>query len=291
MTRSSCPRRNAADCKAGTRQAGFLAHGPDQDRPRRRAGRCGRPRTSIPSSSISRTIDSRDEDRINPDKLRRTLASLNRLRKPREVHAAILGYLKNQAYHRVATEPWMYEALGAGDQDERGIRRRRQEGAQLRRRPRPARRTTPTIWSASPTGCSWKGYFERVGPLLDEAMPKIPHRVDPIIMSINLAQKTKDPVTNGRFRRSPALAGLARPRRVFPHRGGKSGRPDGQTASCREQECRSRLAREEARRIVSRDVFVRLSWDGYADFDLSRRGAVRRDRRTTICRAPSSVGR
>ena len=39
-----------------------------------------------------------------------------------------------------------------------------------------------------------KGYFERVGALLDEAMPKIPHRFEPIVMSINLAQKTKDPV-------------------------------------------------------------------------------------------------
>ena len=54
-----------------------------------------------------------------------------------------------------------------------------------------------------------KGYFERVGPLLDEAMPKIPHRVEPIEMSINLAQKTKDPVADGRCRRAPSLARLA----------------------------------------------------------------------------------
>jgi hypothetical protein len=38
-----------------------------------------------------------------------------------------------------------------------------------------------------------KGYFERVGPLLDEAAAKVPHRAEPMMMSVNLAQKTKDP--------------------------------------------------------------------------------------------------
>ena len=35
--------------------------------------------------------------------------------------------------------------------------------------------------------------YDRVGPLLDLAAEKVPHRAEPLMMSINLAQKTKDP--------------------------------------------------------------------------------------------------
>ena len=37
-----------------------------------------------------------------------------------------------------------------------------------------------------------RGYYDRVGPLLDEAATKVPHRFEPLVMSINLAQKTHD---------------------------------------------------------------------------------------------------
>ena len=136
---------------------------------------------------------SRDKDRIDPDKLRQTLASLNRLRKPREVHAAILGYLKNQDYHRVPIEPWMYEALALAinmnDGSEADVKTSLNYAADL------AQETHNPNHLVSVADLLFrKGYFERVGPLLDEAMPKIPHRVEPIVMSINLAQKTKDPV-------------------------------------------------------------------------------------------------
>ena len=70
-----------------------------------------------------------------------------------------------------------------------------------------------------------RGYLERVAPLLDEAMPLVPHRSEPMSMSILLAQKTSDP---RRMADSvDALSSLARmawPRRVLPRRDRQSGR-------------------------------------------------------------------
>ena len=37
------------------------------------------------------------------------------------------------------------------------------------------------------------GYFDRVGALVDQAAALVPHRAIPLVMSINLADKTKDP--------------------------------------------------------------------------------------------------
>ena len=42
-----------------------------------------------------------------------------------------------------------------------------------------------------------KGQYDRVGSLLDEAAAKVPHRAEPLVMSINLAQKTRDPKRMG----------------------------------------------------------------------------------------------
>src|SRR5262249_39207091 len=51
---------------------------------------------------------SNDRDRSDPEKLRKTVRDLNSLGKTREVHAALVGYLKN---HSRLAETWMYEAL------------------------------------------------------------------------------------------------------------------------------------------------------------------------------------
>ena len=86
---------------------------------------------------------SQDKDRTDPEKLRKTVRDLNQLRKPREVHAALLGYLWNHLKH---AEPWMYEALALAIEMNNGLGSRRQEGLELCRRPAPSRPTTPTIW-------------------------------------------------------------------------------------------------------------------------------------------------
>ena len=66
--------------------------------------------------------------------------------------------------------------------------------------------------------------YERVGPLLDLAAEKVPHRAEPLMMSINLARDTKDPKRMGDAVDQAALARLAGKRRPHPARGASAGR-------------------------------------------------------------------
>jgi hypothetical protein len=211
---------------------------------------------------------SRDEDRVNPDKLRQTLASLNRLRKYREVHAAILGYLKNLSYHRVPPEPWMYEALGLALKMNEGPEADRKKAfnfaADLAQQSH-----NPNHLTSVADRLFLEGYLERVGPLLDEAMPKVPHRIDPIMMSINLAQKVKDPV---RMADSvDRLLALGWPGRDEYFRIEAGAQVDQMVKQLRAENkiAEADLLQKKLEESSSRDVYVRLSWDGYADFDLS----------------------
>jgi hypothetical protein len=113
-----------------------------------------------------------------------------------------------------------------------------------------------------------RGYYERIGALLDEAAARVPHRSDPLVMSINLAQRTKDPKRMGDT--IDRLLSLGWPgldeyfrkeSRVQAERLSQALREDN-----RNQEANALLARlPEAE---ARDVFIRLHWDGDADFDL-----------------------
>jgi hypothetical protein len=233
------------------------------------AGNVARPDVNVnPFDFYLSYYRSRDEDRVNPDRLRQNLASLNRLRKPREVHAAILGYLKNLSYHRVSPEPWMYEALGMALKMNGGSEADRKKAfnyaADL------AQKThNPNHLTSVADRLFLEGYLERVGPLLDEAMPKVPHRIDPIIMSINLAQKTKDPV---RMADSvDRLLSLGWPGRDEYFRIEAGQQVDRMVTQLRAENkiAEADLLEKKLEESSSRDLFVRLSWDGYADFDLS----------------------
>ena len=114
-----------------------------------------------------------------------------------------------------------------------------------------------------------KGSYERVGALLDEAMPKIPHRFEPIEMSINLAQKTKDPV---RMADSiERLLSLGWPGRDEYFRIEVGNQVDQMVKKLRsdDKSAEADLLQKKLDESMSRDVFVRLTWDGFADFDLS----------------------
>jgi hypothetical protein len=113
-----------------------------------------------------------------------------------------------------------------------------------------------------------KGFYERVGALLDEATAKVPHRAVPLAMSINLAQRTKDPKRMGES--IDRLLSLGWP-----------GDDEYFRREARSQaEKLAKILREEGRgseadallaalpAAEARDVFVRLSWDGDADYDL-----------------------
>jgi hypothetical protein len=233
------------------------------------AGRVARPDVNVdPFAFYLSYYRSRDESRTNPDKLRQTLAGLNRLRKYREVHAAILGYLKNLSYHRVPPEPWMYEALGLALKMNGGAEEDRKKAfnyaADLAQKSH-----NPNHLTSVADRLFLEGYLDRVGPMLDEAMPKVPHRIDPILMSINLAQKKRDPV---RMADSvDRLFSLGWPGRDEYFRIEASDQVDRMVKLLRAENknAEADLLEKKLQESSARDVFVRLTWDGYADFDLS----------------------
>jgi len=207
---------------------------------------------------------SQDEDRTDPEKLRQTVLRLNQLRKTREVHAALVGYLKN---HRRMAEPWMYEALAKAIEINHGsaadVKTALNFAADLAERSH-----NPNHMVSAADQLYMKGYFERVGPLLDQAMVQVPHRFEPLFMSINLAQKTKDP--NRMSNAVERLLSLGWPGRDEYCRIEAANQVDLLEKTLREdnrvQEAdalRARLTASEAR-----DLFIRLTWDGDADFDL-----------------------
>ena len=125
--------------------------------------------------------------------LRETLRLLNPSKKFTDVHAVLTAYLTER---RKNAEPWMYEALAIAiemiDGKPEDIKTALHYGADL------AQRTHNPNHLVSVADLLFrKGYYERVGPLLDEAAARIPHRAEPLVMSINLAQNTRDPKRMG----------------------------------------------------------------------------------------------
>ena len=205
-----------------------------------------------------------DKDRTDPERLRKSVRDLNRAGRPREVHAALIGYLANHSKH---AEPWMYEALAAAIELNQGsasdVKIALNYAADL------AQRThNPNHLVSAADQLLIRGYLDRVGALLDEAMPLVPHRNDPIRMSVILAQKTKDPKRMADAIESLLSLGWPGQDEFFRVESvnevetlAKALREDGKG-----QEADQLLAKLTASQ--SRDLFVRLSWDGDADFDL-----------------------
>ncbi len=258
-----CPRRKAQDAKP--EKAGE----PSLIKIEADSMKVPRPAANVdPFRFYDSYYHSRDKDRIDPDKLRKTLAGLNRLRRPRELHAAILGYLKNSGYHRVTIEPWMYEALGWALKMNNGtdadFKKSLGYAADL------AHDThNPNHLVSVADLLFFKGFYERVGPLLDEAMPMIPHRFDPILISINLAQKTKDPV---RMADSvERLLSLGWPGRDDFFRIEAGNQVDRMVKELRAEDkgTEADTLQKKLEESLARDLVVRLTWDGFADYDLS----------------------
>ena len=205
-----------------------------------------------------------DKDRTDPERLRKTVRDLNRIGKPREVHAALIGYLEN---HSKLAEPWMYEVLASAIELNQGsaadVKKSLYYAADL------AHHThNPNHLVSAADQLLYRGFLERVGPLLDEAMPMVPHRYEPMSMSILLAQKTGDPKRMAESVDSLLSLGWPGQDEYLRIASGdqvenlaKSLDEGGRTREA--QELRAKLTASQAR-----DVFVRLTWDGDADFDL-----------------------
>jgi hypothetical protein len=104
--------------------------------------------------------------------------------------------------------------------------------------------------------------------LLDEAASKVPHRAEPLLMSILLAQKTKDPKRMGDS--IDRLLSLGWPGNDDLVRTDARKQAEQLAATLRQEQrgaeadaLLARLPEAEAR-----DLFIRLTWDGNADYDM-----------------------
>ncbi len=207
----------------------------------------------------------KDPKRASPGLLHDTIRDLNRIGKTRDVHAALMGFLTN---HPTLAEPWMYEALALAIEMNKGsetdVKTALNYAADL-----AARSQNPNHLVSVADILFSKGYYDRVGALLDEAAGKVPHRFEPLVGSINLAQKIKDPGRMGDA--IDRLLALGWPGQDEYFRLESRNQAETLEKSLREENrvaeadaLMNRLAQAEAR-----DLFVRLTWDGESDYDLA----------------------
>jgi hypothetical protein len=201
----------------------------------------------------------------SPGELHETVRLLGASRRMRDVEAALKGYLRNRGNN---AEAWMYRALAMVIQMNAGspadVKIALNYAADLAQKSH-----NPNDLVSVADTMLMMGQLDRVGALLDEAASRVPHHNDPLEMSAILAQRLKDPVRMGHT--IEKLLSLGWP---------------GEDEYVRE-ECRrhadtlSNALREDGRtheaaglmdqlnKSLARDVYVRLTWDGYADFDLA----------------------
>lgn len=200
-----------------------------------------------------------------PDALREKVAILNSSRKFREVEAILKSYLRYRSNH---AEPWMYSALAVSIKENSGDEAEMKTSLKYAADMAVKNRNPNDLVSVADQMFLLKEY-DRVGGLLDQAADLIPHRAEPLVMSINLAAKTRDPNRMGTsIERLLSLGwpGIDETLRREAHKEAeklaKSLTEDG-----RGEEAKTLLDRlPEAE---ARDLFVRLTWVGEADLDLA----------------------
>ncbi len=200
------------------------------------------------------------------DALRHKVALLNANKKFLDIRGVLIGFLKHNSKD---AEPWMYCALA--------LAYRMSNGSEADVKTALGYAADMALKSGNPNALVsvadqmflLKDY-DRVGVLLDKAALLVPHRPEPLVMSINLAQKTRDP---GRMAASieallslgwPGMddEGLRRDARKQAETLAKALREDGKA-----DEADSLL--DGLPEAEARDLFVRLSWTGEADLDLA----------------------
>ncbi|WP_406693540.1 hypothetical protein V5E97_21135 [Singulisphaera sp. Ch08] len=191
-----------------------------------------------------------------------TLLNVNK--KSQDVEAVLRGYL---TYHSKHAEPWMYEALALAIKMNKGPEKDFKIALGFAA-DMAERSHNPNHLVSVADLMLLNGEYDRVGKLLDEAAEKIPHRSEPLIMMINLAQKTKTPERMAMaIEKLFALGWPGFDERIRPEARqqaetlAKSLREEG-----RSPEAETLLARVAAAEY--RDVFVRLTWTGDASLGL-----------------------
>lgn len=200
-----------------------------------------------------------------PGELLETIALLRHEGRLQDVEAILVGFLR---HHSKSAEAWMYEMLAVTMEFNQAppadVRQALTYAAQL-----TGKGNVPDNLVTVADLLYLRGYYDQAAPLLDQAIEVIPHRVEPLLMSLNLAQKTKDPrrmaaalerlLALGWPGRDEAIRGSARRQAEALAR---TLREDGRAAEA--APLLDRLAAAEAR-----DLYVRLTWTGLADLDLA----------------------
>ncbi len=200
----------------------------------------------------------------SPTDLREKITLLNVNKKFADVQAILIAYLN---YRHKNAQPWMYPALALAMEENKAkpeeIRKIFGYSADAARQSQ-----NPNHMVSAADLLYLHKQYDLVGPLLDEANAKVPQRGEPILMSINLAQATQDPK-----RMTESVEKLL-----------AQGWPINDEAvrrdARRQVEKLAKTLREEGRgddaaRMLdaltaseARDLFIRLTWTGDADFDL-----------------------
>jgi hypothetical protein len=200
----------------------------------------------------------------SPDALREKITLLNWNKKFADVQAILEAYLR---YRQKNAQPWMYTALALAVQENQGkpelVRRYFKFAADS-----ALMNQNPNHLVSVADILILQKQYNLAGPLLDQAMEKVPHRSEPLIMSILLAQATKDPKRMGDSVEKLLSLGwpgndevLRRDARQHVERLARTLREEGRGDDA--DRLLARLPETEAR-----DLFIRLSWTGDADFDL-----------------------
>lgn len=193
-----------------------------------------------------------------------TVRLLNANRKHADVQAALTAYM---IYRPKMIEPWMYEALAQSIKLNGGrpedVKKYLGYAADM-----ALKSDNPNELVSAADMLMLNRLYERVGPLLDKTCNLVPHQFPPILMSLKLAEKTRDPK-----RMSDAVERLLS--LGWPGQDERARLLARQSVDALARTLREEGRGEEARDLInrldeseSRDLFVRLTWLGDADLDL-----------------------
>jgi hypothetical protein len=190
-----------------------------------------------------------------------------------DIEALLRGYLTQRVKN---SEAWMYEMLAATIEDRKGPREeiRTYLGYAAFR---ATQQGIPTTLLSTTAMLVKTGIFDKVGPpghettvgeMLDDLIKKIPHRFEPLSLSVELANRTKDPKRMADT--MEALLSLGWPGIDEPARKEATRQVDNMARTLREDgrsaEADSLLAR--FRESKTRDLYIALRWEGVDDIDL-----------------------
>ncbi|WZO99051.1 hypothetical protein EP7_000643 [Isosphaeraceae bacterium EP7] len=199
------------------------------------------------------------------------IANLRDAKKFPEIEAALMAYLR---LHPKDAASWMYEGLALSIELNKGkpadVKTYLGYAATLARRGRDPNQLV-NVADLLLT----RGYFDQVGPLLDQAADQVPHRGEPLMMSVNLARKTKDDKRMTKSVERLLSLGwmgadtkgrtlddvIRREARTQVEGRAKELREDDKTAEA--DALLASMTESEAR-----DLYIRLTWAGDADLDL-----------------------